>query len=349
MTASLPVSPLVSFRTLWGLWLAALLASLSPGVAQPVGDAQAIADRVRLAPPATAATNVVAFSPDGTRIATVNRANEIVVWRVGTGEALRTLPGQESYRSTLDWSPDGTRLASGSTDGTVQVWTVAEGTLRRTLTGFEPSSRAYGGATEVAFSPDGRYVAGLQSRPSGRIIVWRTDGTEVLRVDRPRATYDLFWGPEGRALYASEADGAVRKWSVPGGEAAARYPLSDQRLVNVAGALPLVGVGDESEALLVADVERDTVRWRFDQVDFVNQIAFVPGRPLVAAADGKGYLKVWNLETGALHFSRFAHADIAYYVAASPDGEVLATVGQDNYIRLWDVATGTLVREIRGR
>jgi WD40 repeat protein len=200
----------------------------------------------------------------------------------------------------------------------------------------------------VAFSPDGPSLAGLQSRPSGRLIVWRADGSAVVRVDRAREMYDLFWGPEGGALYVSEEDGTVRTWSVPEGKEIARRPLSDQRIVNAAGALPLVGVGVESEALVVADIERDTVRWRFGQVDFVNQIAFVPGRPLVAVADGAGYLKVWNLETGTLRFSHFAHADIAYYVSASPDGSLLATVGQDNYVRLWDPTTGALVREIRG-
>jgi len=329
------------------LTAALLLAALSVGssAAQPAG---ALSAEIRSAPPGMAATNAVAFSPDGSRIATVTTANHIAIWDVDTGELLKTLPGQDGYMSTVDWSPDGMRLASGSIDGTVQVWNLADGTLRRTLTGFEPSSRAYGGATEVAFSPDGQYLAGLQSRPSGRMIVWRTDGTEVVRVDRSREMYDLFWGPEGRVLYASDEDGDVRTWSVPGGEEIARYPLSDQRIVNMARALPLVGVGDESEALVVADIERDTVRWRFDQVDFVNQIAFVPGRPLVAVADGAGYLKVWNLETGTLRFSHFAHADIAYFVSASPDGELLATVGQDNYIRFWDPDTGELVHAIRG-
>jgi WD40 repeat protein len=114
------------------------------------------------------------------------------------------------------------------------------------------------------------------------------------------------------------------------------------------GAPPLVGISTERKALVVADLESGTVRERFDQISTVNQIAFVPGRPLVAAADGRGYLKVWNLETGALHFSRFAHADIAYFVSASPDGEVLATVGEDNYIRLWDTETGALIRAIQG-
>lgn len=304
---------------------------------------------IRSAPPGSAATNVVAFSPDGSRIATVNTANEIVIWDVDWGAPIATLPRQDGYMSTLDWSPDGALLASGSNDGTVQVWDMTAETQRRRLTGFEPLDRAFGGATEVAFSPDGRYIAGLQSRPLGRLIVWRMDGTEVLRVDRSREMYDLVWGIDGETLYTSEEDGSLYTWSVREGKKIARRPLSEQRIVNFDVVLPLAGAGVEGAALVVVDVERDTIRWRFDRVGFVNEVAFVPGRPLVAVSDGGGNLRVWNTDMGERIVSRYAHATIAYYVSASPDGEMLATVGQDNYVRLWETETGDLIREIRGR
>lgn len=305
---------------------------------------------IQSAPPGTAATNVVTFSPDGSRIAAVNKANEITIRDATTGRLMTTLPGQDGYMSTLDWSPDGTLLASGSNDGTVQIWDVAAETKRRTLTGFEPLDRAYGGAGDVEFSPDGRYVAGVQSHPSGRLIVWRTDsGAEVLRVDRPPETYDLGWTPTRNVIYMVDEDGVLTTWSVLDGQRSARWALSNQKLVNMDVASPLVAVGGGSETLIVTNPDRDTVQWRFDQGDFVNEIAFVPGGPLIASAAGDGSLTVWNVETGEKHFSRFAHANIAYFVNASPDGDRLATVGSDNYIRLWDVATGELVRQIQGR
>ena len=63
-------------------------------------------------------------------------------------------------------------------------------------------------------------------------------------------------------------------------------------------ASPLVAVGGGSGTLIVTNPDRDTVQWRFDQGDFVNEIAFVPGRPRVAGAAGDGPLTIWSVETG---------------------------------------------------
>ena len=305
---------------------------------------------IRSAPAGQAATNVVTFSPDGSRLAAVNKANEITIRDAATGRLIITLPGQDGYMSTLDWSPDGSLLASGSNDGTVQIWDVAAETKRRTLTGFEALDRAFGGAADVAFSPNGRYVAGVQGAPSGRIVARRVaDGREVLRVDRPRKVGALAWGPAGDTLYAVERDGALYTWSVPGGTQLARRDLDDEQLTDLDRAGRFLAAGGEGETVFVVDTRRDTVVRRFDQGDFVNRTAVVPDAGLVASAGGDGLLRVWDLDTDEQVIAQFAHDSIAYYVAASPDGEVLATVGEDNYIRLWDVASGTLVREIRGR
>ena len=62
-------------------------------------------EAIRSAPPGRAATNVVTFSPDGSRIAAVNKANEITIRDATTGRLMTTLPGQDGYMSTLGWSP----------------------------------------------------------------------------------------------------------------------------------------------------------------------------------------------------------------------------------------------------
>jgi WD40 repeat protein len=64
----------------------------------------------------------VAWSPDGTRLASAGRDMSVRVWDARTGQSLLTSTGHSSAVWAVTWSPDGTRIASGSFDHTVQVW-----------------------------------------------------------------------------------------------------------------------------------------------------------------------------------------------------------------------------------
>ena len=64
----------------------------------------------------------VAFSPDGTRLATASMDKTAKVWDVSSGQEVRTLAGHTNTVYGIVFSPDGTRLATASGDRTVRVY-----------------------------------------------------------------------------------------------------------------------------------------------------------------------------------------------------------------------------------
>src|SRR6266496_2421115 len=64
----------------------------------------------------------VAWSPDGTRIASASDDRTVQVWDATTGETIFTYRGHAKEISSVTWSPNGTRIASAGYDTMVHVW-----------------------------------------------------------------------------------------------------------------------------------------------------------------------------------------------------------------------------------
>jgi WD40 repeat protein len=84
----------------------------------------------------------VAFSPDGSRLASAGDDGLVRVWDVGTGELLLTLAGHTGSVWGVAFSPDGSRLASAGDDGTARLWDSRSGQPIWLAVGFPGNAAA---------------------------------------------------------------------------------------------------------------------------------------------------------------------------------------------------------------
>ncbi len=107
----------------------------------------------------------VAFSPDGTLLASGGRQN-VGVWRVADGKLLHDLRGHENFVGCVTFSADGRYILSGGYDQTIHIWRAADGALVQVWRG--PTSYT----DPIVPLPDGRWVASCGWKEE-HVWLWR--------------------------------------------------------------------------------------------------------------------------------------------------------------------------------
>ena len=151
---------------------------------------------------------MVAWSPNGSRIASASEDKTVQVWDAYTGNNILVYSGHTNEVWAVTWSPDGTRIASASKDHTVQVWDAITTNLLFSYTGHVQ------GVTSVAWSPDGNFIASASS--DGIVNICDAFTGKTLQTFSEKAWVgSLAWAPDSISLVTGDYndDDSVRIWN----------------------------------------------------------------------------------------------------------------------------------------
>ncbi|MGI9002141.1 MAG: NB-ARC domain-containing protein [Pseudonocardia sp.] len=186
--------------------------------------------RYGLTPPETAQIRVltghtgevtaVAWSPDGTLLATASYDGQVRLWNPTTGNNTTTLTGPTSGVTTVAWSPDSTQLATAGNDGQVRLWNPPDDTLcdpvnhagwrRLSRRGSSTPTEHTRRVDAVAWSPDGTRLA-TAGGDDGQVRLWNptTTGQTTTLTGHTRWVTAVAWSPDGTHLATVSTDGMI--------------------------------------------------------------------------------------------------------------------------------------------
>lgn len=284
----------------------------------------------------------VAYSPDGSLLASGTGGGSVRLLDPATGSELRRLDGHSGAVVDIEWSGDGSRLLTTSPDRTVRIWNVESG---------EEEARFDCPCVPLrgSLSPDGTRVATTGFVTFFTVGVWVWDA----------ATGATLWNREDLQFPTSVGFDPVNS---------DRLAIANSAPEQAGGGLILVDASTGADLLTLPTASGECdLKWSPDGARIVTagrdgatvwdtsiwqvQTRFREHNSFVCAvdlsADGSravtggrdGHARIWELSTGRQLLALSGHTVAVGAVSLSPDGRLVATSSNDGTDRIWDIST----------
>ncbi len=293
----------------------------------------------------------VAFSPDGTTVATGDDDGNVRLWDAATQQEIGA-PMSSDLKpvEAVAFSPDGTEVAAASSDGTVQLWNAA--TQQEAGTTMAAGSAA---VSALAFSPGGKFLAA--GGDDGNLRLWdiatQSQAGATMATGAPVAA--LSFNANGTTLATAESNGATELWAF-----ATQEQTGAALAAQGAGSASALAFSPDASVLATGDGNGSIELWNpagFHQssAPIATRTPETPaaadGRApavlsrgdVLAVSDSRGTIRLWNALTRRPIGAPIASHHAVTGLALSADGKVLAVAADG--LRLWSTATGQRLGE----
>ena len=296
----------------------------------------------------------VAFSPDGSTIASGSEDNTVMLWDAITREPEHVLIGHENIVTSVVFSPDGSILASGSFDGNVRLWDVDTGELR----GITPEARS--SITQIVFNPNGDTIAG-STLTDNVVHLWDAATGKLkttLEVDSQFAGAVAFSSDGKKLAINCSSDHSIHFWDVSTSQYEGTLYGHRTNPMDIAfspdgnafasicfdGILRLWDYNEEFLRKLRTDRNQPKATFKIERMRRLGwmHIIFGPNSSTITCAGEDGTVLLLDTTTGMQKTSILGHTNRVSSIAFSPDGSIIAS-GRGEQILLWDVNTTEIV------
>jgi len=144
-------------------------------------------------------TFAAAFTPDGKQVLFMDKDRILHRWDAHDGKELQNYePAFTNSIRAVTVSADGKHVAGAGTRGEIYLWDVDQPKMRHQLVSDkQPDGTILNGLDSLAFTPDGRHIAG-----GGifRVILWETTTGDVARYFPPGSSAHIRFSKDGTRM-----------------------------------------------------------------------------------------------------------------------------------------------------
>jgi serine/threonine-protein kinase len=295
----------------------------------------------------------IAFSTDGTLLATGSTDGVVRVWDRATLREKAALKGHTGNVNGVAFGR-GPILASVDEFNALHVWDLADLTRPKEIGNLKTADHSYH-CLCVAISPDAKLIAA--GGYDGRVKLLDVTPKGVrFRAFLPGAPGDLYtvgFSADGKTLFSGASDG-LHVWDLTSATPAASPPV-------VAGLIRSLAVTVDNRVAFCVDCPRGLSLWDFPRGDDPREIAVLQAKTetygphrVAVSADGESLasnvaydsaVRLWR-KNGEGKFAPSgtlaSGSGEVRALAFSPDGKTLAVGGSSHCVRLWSLDGGTV-------